>query len=69
MAGGDYTSTVIRPDLVALATSGLGLDNVLVRPFSEGLFVTGHDGADWVMYHPVGLDVVDWEPITMETEE
>jgi len=57
-----YSPPVTRPDLVALA-AGLGLDEVKVRPFPEGLLVTGWDGDDWVMYHPVGTDLADWELI------
>ena len=57
-----FTAHVIRPDLVELATR-LGLDDVKVRSFSEGLFVTGWDGPEWVMYHPVGTDLADWELI------
>ena len=63
-----YTAHVERLDLVELA-AGLGLDQVKVRPFTEGLFVTGWDGSDWVMYHPVGADLADWELINGRYEQ
>ena len=63
-----YTANVVRPDLVELAAP-LGLDDVKARQFPEGLFVTGWDGSDWVMYHPVGTDVADWVLISYNGQQ